>query len=42
MFLKRNHFHFQNELWWLPNVLISSHNADWIESYFEDSMDIFV
>ena len=31
-----------SELWSLPNVLISSHNADWIDSYFEDSMDIFV
>ena len=30
-----------SSLWTLPNCLISSHNADWIESYFEDSVDIF-
>lgn len=28
-------------LWGFPNCLISSHNADWIETYFEDSVDIF-
>ena len=28
-------------LWGFANCLISSHNADWIETYFEDSVDIF-
>ena len=30
-----------SELWAFDNVLISSHNADWIASYLEDSVDIF-
>jgi phosphoglycerate dehydrogenase-like enzyme len=28
-------------LWSFDNCLISSHNADWTESYFEDSLRIF-
>ena len=28
-------------LWGFENCLISSRNADWIETFFEDSVDIF-